>query len=130
MAFWNICPDERFIPLLIAVSLILAATPASAEEWQIEMDPRRTSVSFKLKATMHTVHGTAAASASLRLNTEDGVIAGEVAVDATTAETGKIVVANRADGDEQIGFHGLAVEPERNTGTKLTHFDQIIKLAA
>jgi len=71
-----------------ALSLILAVTPASAEEWQIEMDPRRTSVSFKLKATMHTVHGTAAASASLRLNIKDGVMAGEVAVDATTAETG------------------------------------------
>jgi polyisoprenoid-binding protein YceI len=72
----------------IALSIILAAAPASAEEWQIEMDPQLTSVSFKLKATMHTVHGTAAASGSLRLNTEDGVMAGEVAIDATTAETG------------------------------------------
>ena len=72
----------------VALGLILAATPASAEEWLIGMDPQRTSVSFKLKATMHTVHGTAAASGSLRLNTEGGVMTGEVAIDATTAETG------------------------------------------
>jgi len=71
-----------------AFSLILAATAASAEEWLVAVDPQRTSVSFNLRATMHTVHGTAAASGSLRLNTEGGLMAGEVAVDATTTETG------------------------------------------
>jgi polyisoprenoid-binding protein YceI len=72
-----------------ALGLILAAAPASAEEWQIEMDPQLTSVSFKLKATMHSVHGTAATtSGGFRFDPDTGAVTGEIVIDATSAETG------------------------------------------
>ena len=47
--------------VLIALTFVfsVAAGPASAITWQVDLDPERTEVSFRLKATMHTVHGTA-----------------------------------------------------------------------
>ena len=73
----------------LALTLLALAAPLIAGELQIDLDPELTSISFRLQATLHSVHGSAAtASGSLRLNTESGVMAGEVTVDATTAETG------------------------------------------
>lgn len=78
----------RVMNLVTAVILGLAPQLA-ADELQIELDPELTSISFRLQATMHSVHGSAAAvSGSMRLNTGDGAMAGTVTVDAATAETG------------------------------------------
>jgi len=73
----------------IALTLLALAAPLAASELQIELDPELTSISFRLQATLHSVHGSAAlAVGSLRLNTENGVKDGAVTIDATTAETG------------------------------------------
>ena len=73
----------------VALTLLVLAAPLAAGDLQIELDPELTSITFRLQATLHSVHGSAAtASGSLRLNTESGVMAGEVTVDTTTAETG------------------------------------------
>jgi len=77
------------VTTLFATGLLALASPSAAAELQVELDPELTSIAFRLQATMHSVHGSAAtASGSLRLSTESGVMAGEVTVDATTAETG------------------------------------------
>jgi polyisoprenoid-binding protein YceI len=77
------------VTTLFAIALFALAAPLAAAELQIELDPELTSIAFRLKATLHSVHGSAAAvSGSLRLSTDSGVIAGEVTVDATTSETG------------------------------------------
>ena len=74
---------------LVALALLVVASSVPADEFQIDLDPELTSITFRLQATLHSVHGSAAtASGSFRLNTESGVMAGEVTVDATTAETG------------------------------------------
>ena len=73
----------------VALGLIVASAPASAAEWRIEVDPLRTNVSFTLKATMHSVHGTAAAaSGGFSLDSDTGAATGEIVIDATSADTG------------------------------------------
>lgn len=77
------------VTTLLAAVLIVLVAPAGAAELEIELDPGATSIDFQLGATLHTVDGSAAAtSGSLRLDTESGAMAGEVTVDASTAETG------------------------------------------
>ncbi len=73
----------------LALTLLALAAPLIAGELQIDLDPELTSISFRLQATLHSVHGSAALTAgSLRLNTESGDMTGAVTIDATTAETG------------------------------------------
>ena len=73
----------------VALGLILASAPASAADWRIEVDPLRTNVSFTLKATMHSVHGTAAAtSGGFSVDPDTGAATGEIVIDATSADTG------------------------------------------
>ena len=75
--------------MIATLGLILGAAPGPAAEWQIELDPLRTIVSFTLKATMHSVHGTAAAtSAEINFDPDTGMATGEIVIDATSAETG------------------------------------------
>lgn len=74
---------------LFAVWLLALATVGPAEEMVVEIEPERSSVTFVLQATLHSVHGSAEAiSGSLTLDTEIGAMAGEIVVDATSAETG------------------------------------------
>lgn len=73
----------------ITLALLALGAPLTAGELQIDLDPELTSISFRLQATLHSVHGSAALTAgSLRLNTESGDMTGAVTIDATTAETG------------------------------------------
>lgn len=77
------------VATLVTVALFTIASPLAAGELQIELDPELMSITFRLQATLHSVHGSATtASGSLRLNSESGGIEGVVTVDATTAETG------------------------------------------
>jgi polyisoprenoid-binding protein YceI len=76
-------------PTSLVLALVVLASPSAAAELQIELDPDLSSISFRLQATLHSVHGSAAtASGSLRLDTESGIMAGEVTVDGASAETG------------------------------------------
>ena len=76
-------------PMLVVLVLLALAVPLAAGELQIELDPKLTTISFRLQATLHSVHGSAAlAAGSLRLNTETGTMEGAVTIDATSAETG------------------------------------------
>ena len=74
---------------IATLGLVLGAASSSAAEWRIEVDPLRTNVSFTLKATMHSVHGTAAAaSGGFSLDPDTGAATGEIVIDATSADTG------------------------------------------
>jgi len=78
-----------FRRLAVALTIVGAPLPASAGEWRVDLDPQQTQISFTLKATMHTVDGTAQlASGSLVIDPETGAVAGEIMVNAATADTG------------------------------------------
>jgi polyisoprenoid-binding protein YceI len=75
--------------ILIAACFLAAASVGPAADMTIELDPQSSSINFVVKATLHSVHGKAdAASGSLILDTESGVMSGEVVVDAVSADTG------------------------------------------
>jgi hypothetical protein len=75
--------------LLIAVASLAVVSNVAAADSKIELDPASTSITFRLKATMHSVHGKAkTTSGSLTLDIDSGDMTGEVVVDAVSAETG------------------------------------------
>ena len=60
-----------------------------AQEVRVDIDPAKTSVTFTLDATMHTVHGTfKLKSGNLKFDSASGAASGLFVLDATTAETG------------------------------------------
>lgn len=68
---------------------VITAAPPLAAEWRVGLDADRTEVSFALKATMHTVHGTAKlTSGSLVVDPASGTVDGEIVIDAPSADTG------------------------------------------
>ena len=75
--------------LLAGLAIAGSAHAAPAAEWQIDLDPSKTEISFTLKATMHTVHGIAAlTSGGFQIDPESGAMTGQATVDAATANTG------------------------------------------
>lgn len=73
----------------IVFATVIAAHPAVAAEIQVHLPPDSTVITFELKATMHTVHGSARLeSGDFTIDTVSGVAAGEAVVAAASADTG------------------------------------------
>jgi len=105
--------------LALTLIVAMAAAPASAAGWQVDLDPARTKVSFTLKATMHTVHGSAElASGSLVIDPDTGAVDGEIVIDAPSAETGNGSRDKKMHGKVLLsGDHPrIALRPERLEG--------------
>jgi polyisoprenoid-binding protein YceI len=116
---------KNTLVIYLATILIfaMAAAPVSAAEWRVDLDTERTTVSFTLKATMHTVHGTAKlASGSLIIDPETGEVGGEIVIDATSAETGNGSRDKKMHGKVlRSGDHPrIVLRPERLDGTLTT----------
>jgi polyisoprenoid-binding protein YceI len=71
------------------VAALLACVCVMAQPTALTVDPARTKVEFTLGSTIHTVHGTFAVKRSnLRFDPATGKIEGELAIDATSGESG------------------------------------------
>jgi len=69
---------------------VAAALPAAAAEIQVHLPPESTTIGFTLKATMHTVHGTASLDrADFVFDTVSGAASGEAVVVSGSADTDK-----------------------------------------
>ena len=78
-----------FSKVAVSTLVALVATVAGATEYEVMVNPASSSVSFELKATLHTVHGTASLSSGrFRFDPAAGRASGEIVVDATSADTG------------------------------------------
>lgn len=76
------------LQIAAATMILVPAEAVHATDWHIELEPASTSISFTLKATMHTVEGRASlVSGSLRFGPDTGIADGEIVVDATSADT-------------------------------------------
>ena len=65
------------------------ATPATAEEVVLELDPAQSKVRFLVDSTFHTVHGTfSLKSGTVYIDPESGKAGGEIIVQATSGNTG------------------------------------------
>lgn len=73
--------------LILALSVV-SAVPTGAAELRVELPPESTTIGFTLKATMHTVHGTAALDrGEFVFDTDDQTVSGEAVVAAASADT-------------------------------------------
>jgi polyisoprenoid-binding protein YceI len=85
---WDRLPHEGRRRMKNASALLVCAL-AMAQPARLEIDPARTSVEFTLGSTLHTVHGTFALKrSSMQFDPVSGKIEGEVAIDATSGESG------------------------------------------
>jgi polyisoprenoid-binding protein YceI len=73
----------------LAIALLaVAAAPAAAAGIRVELDPSATTVAFELKATMHTVYGTASLErGAFTFDLATGAASGEAIVAAASADT-------------------------------------------
>ncbi|HXM44326.1 MAG TPA: YceI family protein [Bryobacteraceae bacterium] len=75
-------------PQFLLTALAVCAA-ASGQEIVLNADPARTTVQFKLSATLHTVHGSFKLKhGAIRFNPATGTISGEVVVDAASGNSG------------------------------------------
>lgn len=73
----------------ILLGLMVAGLPATAAEIRVQLHPESTTIKFTLKATMHTVHGTASLDrADFTIDTTTGAASGEAVVMSGSADTG------------------------------------------
>ena len=82
--------ERRFLQTaaLLAMAFALGRL-ARGQETTFVIDPAKTTVSFSLEATMHTVHGTfRVKSGVIQFNPATGAASGSVTVDTTSGETG------------------------------------------
>jgi polyisoprenoid-binding protein YceI len=84
---------------ILAIAVFLSATAAppklqgtavAANELKLEVDPAQSKVHYTVDSTLHTVHGTfeLKKGSEIHFNPETGDVGGEVAVDATSGESG------------------------------------------
>jgi len=79
----------RPLTTLLAVLALAASATASADQRTLTLDPARTTASFTLGATLHTVHGSApVARGVIVFDPDGGAASGEITVDANRADTG------------------------------------------
>jgi polyisoprenoid-binding protein YceI len=75
--------------LAIAMLMLVPVGASAAAERVLRVDPEESSVTFRLRATLHTVNGSFAVRATaLRFDADSGILAGEIVVDAASGETG------------------------------------------
>lgn len=78
---------RRFSTVLVLAALTTGS--AFAADLRVLVPPESTDIAFELKATMHTVHGTASLErAEFVVDTATGSVSGEAVVSAASADTG------------------------------------------
>lgn len=78
---------RRFSTVLVLAALTTGS--AFAADLRVLVPPESTDIAFELKATMHTVHGTATLErAEFVIDTATGSVSGEAVVSAASADTG------------------------------------------
>jgi polyisoprenoid-binding protein YceI len=74
---------------VIFIATSAFAFPAFAQESVVTLDPAKTNIEFTLGASLHTVHGTfKLRSGSIRFDPASGKASGEIAVAATSGDSG------------------------------------------
>jgi len=83
--------NPRFLKLALVILTAVWAVvpPAFAQEATLHLDPEKTTLSFTLEATLHTVHGTfRLKNGAIKFNPATGAASGAVVIDATSGQTG------------------------------------------
>lgn len=79
----------RITAMTMALLLAVALGSAAGQATKLQLDPQQTTVNFTLADVLHTVHGTfRARPGSLNFDSGSGDLAGEIAVDTRTGQSG------------------------------------------
>jgi polyisoprenoid-binding protein YceI len=77
------------VPLLFVLIAVLSASPAPAQETELELDPGQTQVNFTLGDILHTVHGSFKLKrGTVKFDPTTGHASGLVMIDATSGNSG------------------------------------------
>jgi polyisoprenoid-binding protein YceI len=112
---------HRTLPwLAVTAFLAIAGTASAAQSVAFQLDPQRTTITFTLGDVLHTVRGSfRLKQGSLRLDPASSKLAGEIAVDARSGDSGSGMRDRKmhreileSDRYPEISFH-----PDRVDGT-------------
>jgi polyisoprenoid-binding protein YceI len=104
----------------IAVFLLAQVGEAAAQEQSFELVPAKTTVTFTLDATLHTVHGTfRAKEGNIRFDPKSGEASGKIVIDARSAETGNSGRDNKMHKEvlESEKYEDISFSPTHVSGT-------------
>ena len=121
----NIC----FVSLLLGG--LLLASPLTAQEMQVDLDPARTTIEFTLPATLHTVHGSfKLKSGTVRFNTATGAASGEIVADAISGDTGNKGRDKKMHGEilESKRYPQITFSPKQMVGNVPTSGTAIVNM--
>jgi polyisoprenoid-binding protein YceI len=110
----------RIASYVVLLSLISCATSLFAQARSFELDSSKTTVTFTLDATLHSVHGSfKVQGGSIRFDPQSGAASGKIAVDATSAETGNDGRDNKMHKEvlESAKYHEISFSPTGIVGT-------------
>ena len=112
--------DSRLKRFAIAVLMLLFVPAAlAAQQVQVTLDPARTTIDWTLGATLHTVEGTfKLKSGVVTFDPATGNAAGEIVVDATSAQSGNDNRDNKMHKDvlESKRYPEITFLPKHVTG--------------
>jgi polyisoprenoid-binding protein YceI len=104
---------------VLSVTVLAAATGATAQQKSLQLDPAHTSVRFTLGDVLHTVHGTFHLQrGALQLEPSSGKLTGEIVVDATSGETGSAMRDRKMHKEvlESDRYPEISFRPDRVEG--------------
>ena len=107
------------VPLAAAALLVVAAESISSQPRSVAVDPARTTVEFTLGSLLHTVHGDFHLKrGTLSFDPATGKASGELAVDATSGQSGSPARDKRMHAAilESARYPEIAFRPDRVEG--------------
>jgi polyisoprenoid-binding protein YceI len=109
----------RHVALLV-VAATLSANIAQAQQRTFTLDPAKTTVSFTVDSTLHTVHGDFRLKrGAIQFDNSTGAASGELVVDSATGESGSDGRDKRMHKDilESPKYSDIVFTPQRLKGT-------------
>ena len=121
----------RITAMTMALLLAIAAANAAGQATKLQLDPQQTTVNFTLADVLHTVHGTfRARPGSLNFDSGSGDLAGEIAVDARTGQSGNSMRDRKMHREvlESERYPEITFRPDRVYGAVLQQGKSAVRL--
>ena len=122
--------QSRSVVGLLIVTLLSVSAPA-AQDLVLQVDQARSATKFALGASLHTVHGTfQIKKGALRASLDSAKFSGEIAVDATSGESGSGMRDRKMHKEvlESERYREIIFRPDRIDGTVIAPGKSSVKV--